>query len=281
MADLFSILAQEQSSSDLIRPRVHTHFEESSFSPAAEFEEQILTRLPETADQANSTAEQRETEEPEARPAGPEMPGTSTIRETTVTPSDHVHADESKVANTAEPAQGSVPAPARKDFPAGEGRASEQAAVVQTPSFTPRESAEFAAGAMETIKAAETIKVDRTAAAPHPSPVEDEVETIRPARNDRQSLDVTYRDSDQDNAAPEVVEMSPSPVIPAATTDALTAPESAARPAEQAPNIEIHIGRIELRQAATQMQQAPAARPRFEPPVSLSAYLERRSGGGK
>ena len=268
MTDLFSILAQEQSSPDGIRPRMHAHFEESSFSPAADDEEQTLTRLSKTADQANSAAELRETEASEARLASSEMPGTATIKETMITPAEPVREDDRQVTNPAEPAQGSDPALARIEFPASEGRTQEPA---QAP-IAPQETAEFTAGAAETIKI--------TATAP-PRPIEDELERIRPARDDRRSPDVRVRESDQDNAAPEVAEMIPSPVRPAATVEELTAPDPGARPTEQAPNIEIRIGRIELRQAAAQMQQTPAARPRFEPPVSLSAYLERRNGGGK
>jgi len=268
MTDLFSILAQEQSSPDGIRPRMHAHFEESSFSPAADDEEQTLTRLSKTADQANSAAELRETEASEARLASSEMPGTATIKETMITPAEPVREDDRQVTNPAEPAQGSALALARIEFPASEGRTQEPA---QAP-IAPQETAEFTASAAETII---------MTAATLPRPVADELETIRPAKDDHRSPDVMVRKKDHDNAAPEAAEVFPSPVSPAATAEELSAHDLAARPAEQAPNIEIHIGRIELRQAAAQIQQTPAARPRFEPPVSLSAYLERRNGGGK
>ena len=69
------------------------------------------------------------------------------------------------------------------------------------------------------------------------------------------------------------------PVQPAPPPARAAEPESRPAPADHAPTIEVHIGRIEIRRAAPPAQQAPAARPRFEPPLSLSAYLARRNGG--
>jgi hypothetical protein len=46
------------------------------------------------------------------------------------------------------------------------------------------------------------------------------------------------------------------------------------------PNIEISIGRIELRPQAPADAAAPPGTPRFQPTLSLDDYLARRQGGG-
>jgi hypothetical protein len=53
-------------------------------------------------------------------------------------------------------------------------------------------------------------------------------------------------------------------------------------PASQ-PTIRVSIGRIEVRavQPPPEPATAPTATARYEPPMTLEAYLRRRNGGGR
>lgn len=137
-----------------------------------------------------------------------------------------------------------------------------------------------------------TTRADRAAAPPEVAvnimpPAQTKVETVTAIAH--QPSATASKPIDERGG---IVPRDQGPALPAASQRAVSSgevsPIQPARPlmesipasTSQAPVIEVHIGRIELRQAAPPVQAPPPARPRFEPALSLSDYLARRNGRG-
>ena len=114
-----------------------------------------------------------------------------------------------------------------------------------------------------------------------PAALEDGLDTIRPAAVEAAAPVDTRQPPAIKEAAQGVTQPAQPQIRPASPATDFDAAVSGTAGVDQAPTIEIHIGRVELRQAAPVTQQTPPVRSRFEPPLSLNAYLERRNGGGE
>jgi hypothetical protein len=232
MADLFTHLAQGETDSEAVQPRLKTRFEDAAFEFAEDGPEAQTATDAEIALSAESAQARRERVEPTGSRGNLTVTGMRTIRNMTPVPdrqkttgAERIPALPEVVVNTELPEQ-----------IGGAAEINTAPAVAQQPPAT----------------ASKTI-VERGGITPR-----GESPTSRAV-------------SQQGASSGEMPQIQPAgPLV-----------EFIPSSAGQATVIEVHIGRIELRQAAPPVQAPPTARPRFEPPLSLSDYLARRSGGSE